>query len=119
MGIQRGIVAQTADEAVEARKKSHRNDRNRMACDQSTNPCRWTWKKGRVKLAKNLDEVKSIADQIIGMQLVTTNTSHRKTRAQVLVAEDVYYPGESEPSEFYVSVLLNRSTGRKHDHVLD
>jgi succinyl-CoA synthetase beta subunit len=31
---------------------------------------------------------------------------------KVLVAEDVYYPGESETSEFYVSVLLNRATGR-------
>jgi succinyl-CoA synthetase beta subunit len=29
-----------------------------------------------------------------------------------LIAEDVYYPGESETSEFYMSVLLNRSTGR-------
>jgi succinyl-CoA synthetase beta subunit len=33
-------------------------------------------------------------------------------RYKVLVAEDVYYPGESETSEFYVSVLLNRATGR-------
>ena len=31
---------------------------------------------------------------------------------QVLIAEDVYYPGDSEPEEFYMSVLLNRSTGR-------
>jgi succinyl-CoA synthetase beta subunit len=31
---------------------------------------------------------------------------------KVLIAEDVYYPGESETSEFYVSVLLNRATGR-------
>jgi succinyl-CoA synthetase beta subunit len=30
----------------------------------------------------------------------------------VLVAEDVYYPGPSETSEFYVSVLLNRKSGR-------
>src|SRR5690606_6033616 len=30
----------------------------------------------------------------------------------VLVAEDVYYPGESETSEFYMSGLLNRGTGR-------
>ena len=70
-------------------------------------------KGGGVKLAKNLDEVKSIADQIIGMQLVTPQTPPEgKPVHQVLIAEDVYYPGESEPSEFYVSVLLNRSTGR-------
>jgi len=31
---------------------------------------------------------------------------------QILVAEDVYYPGASEPSEFYMSILLNRATGK-------
>ena len=47
------------------------------------------------------------------MQLVTPQTSAEgKTVHQVLIAEDVYYPGESETSEFYMSVLLNRSTGR-------
>ena len=29
-----------------------------------------------------------------------------------LIAEDVYYPGDSEPEEYYMSVLLNRNTGR-------
>ena len=31
---------------------------------------------------------------------------------QVLIAEDVYYPGASEPSEYYMSVLLNRASGK-------
>nr|MBC8464499.1 ADP-forming succinate--CoA ligase subunit beta [Bacteroidota bacterium] len=47
------------------------------------------------------------------MQLVTPQTSAEgKLVHQVLIAEDVYYPGESETSEIYMSVLLNRSTGR-------
>ena len=47
------------------------------------------------------------------MQLITPQTSvSGKTVYQVLIAEDVYYPGETETSEFYMSVLLNRSTGR-------
>jgi succinyl-CoA synthetase beta subunit len=47
------------------------------------------------------------------MQLITPQTSKEGKKVhQVLVAEDVYYPGESETSEFYVSVLLNRATGR-------
>jgi succinyl-CoA synthetase beta subunit len=47
------------------------------------------------------------------MQLVTPQTSAEgKKVRKVLIAEDVYYPGESETSEFYVSVLLNRATGR-------
>ena len=29
-----------------------------------------------------------------------------------MICEDVYYPGESEPEEFYVSILLNRKTGK-------
>jgi succinyl-CoA synthetase beta subunit len=46
------------------------------------------------------------------MQLVTPQTLQKVKKVhKVLVAEDVY-PGESETSEFYVSVLLNRATGR-------
>ena len=47
------------------------------------------------------------------MHLVTPQTSAEgKLVNQVLIAEDVYYPGKSETSEFYMSVLLNRGTGR-------
>ena len=46
VGIQRGLVAHTADELLK-RKTTHRNHWNRLARDQSTNPCRWTWKRGR------------------------------------------------------------------------
>ena len=70
-------------------------------------------KGGGVKLAKNLTELETIANQIIGMQLITPQTpSEGKKVNKVLVAEDVYYPGDSEPKEYYVSVLLNRETGR-------
>jgi succinyl-CoA synthetase beta subunit len=38
-----------------------------------------------------------VAEQIIGMQLVTPQTSAEGKKVhKVLVAEDVYYPGESE-----------------------
>jgi len=70
-------------------------------------------KGGGVKLAKNLDQVKEIAGQILGMRLITPQTSAEgKLVHQVLVAEDVYYPGASETKEFYISVLLNRISGR-------
>jgi succinyl-CoA synthetase beta subunit len=66
-------------------------------------------KGGGVKLAKNLQQVEEIAEQIIGMQLVTPQTPPEGKKVhKVLIAEDVYYPGESETSEFYMSVLLNR-----------
>jgi succinyl-CoA synthetase beta subunit len=31
---------------------------------------------------------------------------------KILIAEDVYYPGESDPEEYYFSVLLNRNTSK-------
>jgi len=47
------------------------------------------------------------------MNLVTPQTSAEGKKVhQVLVAEDVYYPGDSEPEEYYMSVLLNRGVGR-------
>jgi succinyl-CoA synthetase beta subunit len=65
-----------------------------------------------VKLAKNLDEVRERASQIIGMMLVTPQTSAEGKKVhQVLIAEDVYYPGESPTAEFYMSVLLDRAAG--------
>ena len=70
-------------------------------------------KGGGVKLAKSLDEVKAISRKIIGMRLVTPQTSKEgKKVSKVLIQEDVFYPGESEIQELYVGVLLNRKTGR-------
>ena len=111
--IQRGIVVSSSDEAVVAAEK--------LQADTGTN---W-WvlkaqihaggrgKGGGVKLAKSLDEVRSIANDILGMHLITPQTSlDGKLVHNVLIAEDVYYPGSSDTSEFYISVLLNRSSGR-------
>ncbi|MEA3458637.1 MAG: ADP-forming succinate--CoA ligase subunit beta [Candidatus Thermoplasmatota archaeon] len=70
-------------------------------------------KGGGVKLAKSLDEVKSISRKIIGMRLVTPQTSKEgKKVRKVLIQEDIFYPGESEIQELYVGVLLNRKTGK-------
>ena len=111
--IQRGIVAHTADEAVEAAKKLTEETGTGWHVIKAQVHAGGRGKGGGVKLAKNLDQVKEIAGQIIGMDLVTPQTSAEGKRVhQVLVCEDVYYPGDSETSEFYVSVLLNRSTGR-------
>ena len=70
-------------------------------------------KGGGVRVAKSIDEVKEISNQIIGMNLVTPQTSATGKKVhQVLIAEDVYYPGDSEIQEFYMSVLLNRKTSK-------
>jgi len=70
-------------------------------------------KGGGVKLAQNLDEVKEKAGKILGMQLVTPQTGPEgKKVRKVLIQQDIYYPGESKIHEYYMSVLLNRATGR-------
>tara|TARA_B100000780_G_C21067617_1_gene429392 strand:+ start:53 stop:1246 length:1194 start_codon:yes stop_codon:yes gene_type:complete len=70
-------------------------------------------KGGGVKLAKNLNELENAVSDILGMHLVTPQTSKKgKLVNQVLITEDVYYPGDNEPDEFYVSILLNRETGK-------
>ena len=69
-------------------------------------------KGGGVKLAKNMDELKEVASDILGMHLITPQTSKQgKFVSKILIAEDVYYPGEFDTEEFYVSILLNRKTG--------
>ena len=113
VGVQQGIVANNKAEAVTAAKK--------LTADTGT-----TWyvvkaqihaggrgKGGGVKLAKNLMELETIVEQIIGMQLITPQTPPEGKKVnKVLIAEDVYYSGDSGPEEFYVSVLLNRATGK-------
>ena len=111
--IQRGIVATTAEEAVAAAEKLNTDTGTSCWVVKAQIHAGGRGKGGGVKLAKSLDEVKSISDDILGMHLVTPQTSAEgKLVHQVLICEDVYYPGESETSEFYMSVLLNRSTGR-------
>lgn len=66
-----------------------------------------------VVLAKGLDKVAGVAEAILGGHLVTAQTTAKgKLVHRVLIAEDVYYPGESEPKEYYMSVLLDRASGR-------
>ena len=70
-------------------------------------------KGGGVKVAKNADELKSYSSSILGMMLKTPQTSKEgKLVNKILIAEDVYYPGESNHEEFYISILLNRSSSR-------
>src|SRR5690606_14828674 len=111
--IQRGIVAQTATEAVAAAKRLTEETGTGWHVIKAQVHAGGRGKGGGVKLAKNLKEVEEIADAIIGMNLVTPQTSKEgKKDHQELVTEDAYNQGDSETSEFYMSVLLNRSTGR-------
>ena len=65
-----------------------------------------------VALAKSLEEVKTISTNILGNSLVTLQTDKKGRKVNnVLIAQDVYYPGETEVKEFYVGVLLDRAKG--------
>lgn len=111
--IQEGIVADTPEQAVEAAKKLKEDFGSDWVVVKAQIHAGGRGKGGGVKLAKNLDEVKQKATDIIGMQLVTPQTGPEGKKVnKVLIAQDVYYPGESETKEFYVSVLLDRSKGR-------
>jgi succinyl-CoA synthetase beta subunit len=113
VAIQRGIVAKTAAEAVDAAKQLTENTGTQWHVIKAQIHAGGRGKGGGVKLAKNLEELEVIAEQIIGMMLITPQTPPKGKKVnQVLVAEDVYYPGTSEPTEYYMSVLLNRTTGK-------
>lgn len=111
--IQEGIVAATPDKAVDAAKELQKQTGTSWWVIKAQIHAGGRGKGGGVKLAKSLEEVKTIADQILGMQLVTHQTGPEgKLVRKVLVGQDVYYPGESETKEYYMGVLLNRETGR-------
>jgi succinyl-CoA synthetase beta subunit len=113
VAIQEGILANTPDEAVAAAKKVEELYGSKWVVVKAQVHAGGRGKGGGIKLAKNLDEVKSLSSQILGMTLVTKQTgAEGKIVHSVLISQDVFYPGASEPKEFYMSVLLNRATGR-------
>ena len=113
VSIQRGYVANNPDEAVECAKKLSNETGTEIFVVKAQIHAGGRGKGGGVKIAKSLDEVKSISSEIIGMNLVTPQTPKEgKLVNKVLIAEDVYYDGESDRKEFYMSVLLNRSSSK-------
>jgi succinyl-CoA synthetase beta subunit len=120
VAVQEGIVADTPESATQAA----------IELQKQTGTGWWVVKaqihaggrgKGKINetgsngvvLAKKLEEVTEKAKNILGGTLVTIQTGPAGKKVnKVLIAQDVYYPGASEPKEFYMSVLLNRATGR-------
>ena len=111
--IQRGIVADNPKKAVEAAKQLATETGTGWWVVKAQIHAGGRGKGGGVKLAKSLEDVETLSNEIIGMMLKTPQTPPQgKKVRKVLIAEDVYYPGESKPEEYYMSVLLNRATGR-------
>ena len=111
--IQEGFVAETPEQAVTIAKQLHEKLGSEFFVVKAQIHAGGRGKGGGVKLAKSVGDVEKLAGQMLGMQLVTPQTGPEGKKVnKVLVAQDVYYKGESEPQEFYISILLNRDKGR-------
>jgi succinyl-CoA synthetase beta subunit len=120
VAIQRGVVVEKVEDAIAAAKKLteetgtgwyvvkaqiHAGGRGKGVVEE-------TGSHG-VVLAKGIDQVEEKVKGILGGHLETAQTNGvGKLVSKVLLAEDVYYPGEAEVEEFYMSVLLDRERGR-------
>lgn len=113
VAVPEGIVIEDSEKALEAAKTIQEKTGVDTWAVKAQIHAGGRGKGGGVKIAKSLDDVKKYASDIIGMQLVThqTGTEGKKVH-KVLIEQSIYYPGESEIQEFYMSVLLNRGTGR-------
>jgi succinyl-CoA synthetase beta subunit len=120
VAVQRGIVADTPDKAVAAAKEIQSETGSKWfvvkaqihAGGRGKGTVKETGSRG-VVLAKSIDEVFEKAKGILGGTLVTIQTGEAGKKVnKVLIAEDVYYPGATEPKEYYMSILLDRSTSK-------
>ncbi|MFT7160441.1 MAG: succinyl-CoA synthetase beta subunit, partial [Bacteroidia bacterium] len=119
VAIQQGIVADNAVKATEAAKQLNQDTGTEWfvikaqihAGGRGKGIVNETGSNG-VVLAKSLAEVGEKAEKILNGTLVTHQTGPEgKVVNKVLIAQDVYYPGASEPKEYYLSILLDRARG--------
>ena len=111
--IQRGQIIEKVDEVSSATQKLINETGTSFFVIKAQVHAGGRGKGGGIKLAKNIEEVKLHASNILGMNLITPQTSSAGKKVnQVLIAEDVYYPGDSEIKEIYVSILLDRSNSQ-------
>ena len=120
--IQEGTVASTVDEAVEAAKNLYEGGPEGQffvvkaqihAGGRGKGQINETGSKG-VVVVKGVEGVKEAAENILGGTLVTIQneaTGGQKVN-KILIAQDMYYPGESEREELYLSIMLDREKGR-------
>ena len=118
--VQEGIPVDTANAAEEAYKQIKVQTGNSFAVvkaqihagGRGKGKIRGTEQRG-VALAKNAEDVRNFASNMLGGTLVTIQTGEAgKVVHKVLVAEDVYYPGANPVKEFYLSILLDRAKGQ-------
>lgn len=118
--VQEGIVCSSALQAEDAYRQIHSQYESKFAVvkaqihagGRGKGKIAGTEQRG-VAVGKNADDVKTIAQNILGGTLVTIQTGPAgKVVNKVLIAQDVYYEGPNPVKEFYLSILLDRAKGR-------
>ena len=118
VAVQEGFVAETPEQALEAAQKVKEHYQSDWcvvkaqihAGGRGKGKIQGSEQRG-VQVAKNPEQASEITKNLLGGTLVTIQTGAAgKLVSKVLVAQDVFYPGASEPKEYYMSVLLDRAT---------
>lgn len=111
--VPKGLIANNPEEAIDAAKEINRETGSEYFAVKAQIHAGGRGKGGGVKIAKSINEVGLLASQIIGMKLITPQTSAEgKLVNKVLIEQNIYYPGPNETKEYYLSVLLNRASGK-------
>ncbi len=118
--VQEGIACSTVAEAEEAYRYINSQYGSKFAVvkaqihagGRGKGTIQGTDQRG-VAVAKSADDLKRIAQNILGGTLVTVQTGEAgKVVNKILVAQDVYYEGPEPVKEFYLSILVDRATGK-------
>ncbi|MBU5467664.1 ADP-forming succinate--CoA ligase subunit beta [Virgibacillus sp. MSJ-26] len=104
VNVPNGHVAYTVDEAVENAKKLGTD----VTVVKAQIHAGGRGKAGGVKVAKNLDEVRTYADEILGKTLVTPQTGPEGKEVKRLLVEE----GCDIQKEYYLGIVLDRATSR-------
>ncbi|MCP9496237.1 MAG: ADP-forming succinate--CoA ligase subunit beta [Pyrinomonadaceae bacterium MAG19_C2-C3] len=102
--VPRGIVARTPEEARDAAKELGTD----VVVVKAQIHAGGRGKGGGVKLAKSPDEAAKIAEQILGMTLVTHQTGAEGRVVETILVEE----GLPIDREFYLGIVLDRTTGK-------
>ncbi|MEH7435928.1 ADP-forming succinate--CoA ligase subunit beta [Neobacillus drentensis] len=104
VAVPNGKVAFTVEEAVEAAKELG----TQVCVVKAQIHAGGRGKAGGVKVAKNLDEVRTYASEILGKTLVTHQTGPEGKEVKRLLIEE----GCDIKKEYYVGLVLDRATSR-------
>ncbi len=119
--IQEGVACESVDEVAAAYDKISSETDNKFvvlkaqihAGGRGKGTMKEVPEQHGVQVVKSKDEAIQVAQNILGNTLVTIQTGEAgKVVNKILVAQDVYYDGENPVKEFYMSVLVDRATGK-------